>query len=159
MNLPQTKFNMRANSTQKEPEIQRRWQENRVYEQLVESNPGPIYTLHDGPPYANGFVTRARLLRALQLNLLQILKGRCAVFWDRVGGLWVGGGFGEGRAPPHDHYRRLSVRALRRAVHLCVLALVLALTWLQACRCGRASLRLQDWPSFLSAQGSTFYCA
>lgn len=57
VNLPQTKFNMRANSTQKEPEIQRRWQEDRVYEQLVENNPGPIYTLHDGPPYANGFVT------------------------------------------------------------------------------------------------------
>jgi hypothetical protein len=54
VNLPQTKFNMRANSTQREPEIQRRWQENRVYETLVESNPGPVYTLHDGPPYANG---------------------------------------------------------------------------------------------------------
>lgn len=55
MNLPVTKFNMRANSTQREPEIQRRWQEARVYEELVESNPGPIFTLHDGPPYANGY--------------------------------------------------------------------------------------------------------
>lgn len=54
VNLPQTKFNMRANSTQREPEIQRRWTESGVYEHLLENNPGPVFTLHDGPPYANG---------------------------------------------------------------------------------------------------------
>jgi hypothetical protein len=45
---------MRANATVREPEIQAYWADRRVYESLAESNPGEPYTLHDGPPYANG---------------------------------------------------------------------------------------------------------
>lgn len=40
MNLPVTKFNMRANSVQREPELQRQWAEQRTYEQLRDANPG-----------------------------------------------------------------------------------------------------------------------
>ena len=40
VNLPQTKFNMRANSVQREPELQRFWEQHRVYEMLLETNPG-----------------------------------------------------------------------------------------------------------------------
>ncbi len=52
--LPTTSFNLRANAVVREPEIQRWWAESKVYEQLAEGNPGETYTLHDGPPYANG---------------------------------------------------------------------------------------------------------
>eukprot|EP00747_Dinoflagellata_sp_TGD_P030704 gnl/TRDRNA2_/TRDRNA2_134807_c0_seq1.p1 gnl/TRDRNA2_/TRDRNA2_134807_c0~~gnl/TRDRNA2_/TRDRNA2_134807_c0_seq1.p1 ORF type:complete len:1125 (+),score=210.26 gnl/TRDRNA2_/TRDRNA2_134807_c0_seq1:64-3438(+) len=52
--LPKTCFNMRANSVQKDPEIQKWWLENGVYERLAKDNPGPPFVLHDGPPYANG---------------------------------------------------------------------------------------------------------
>jgi tRNA synthetases class I (I, L, M and V) len=52
--LPQTAFGQRANAVVREPELQQYWAENRIYEELAESNPGPVYVLHDGPPYANG---------------------------------------------------------------------------------------------------------
>ena len=54
VNLPQTKFNMRANSKQREPQLQKWWQQEQVYEGLSQNNTGPPFTLHDGPPYANG---------------------------------------------------------------------------------------------------------
>jgi hypothetical protein len=40
VNLPVTKFNMRANSVQREPELQRQWAEQRTYEQLRDGNSG-----------------------------------------------------------------------------------------------------------------------
>ena len=40
VNLPQTKFNMRANSVQREPELQRFWEKNKVYETLLKTNTG-----------------------------------------------------------------------------------------------------------------------
>lgn len=38
----------------REPQLQAWWAQQRVYEHLVENNPGAPFTLHDGPPYANG---------------------------------------------------------------------------------------------------------
>lgn len=40
VNLPVTKFNMRANSVQREPELQRQWAEQGTYEQLRDNNTG-----------------------------------------------------------------------------------------------------------------------
>ncbi|MFY8154505.1 MAG: class I tRNA ligase family protein, partial [Hyphomicrobiales bacterium] len=53
--LPDTPFPMRAGLPQKEPEILKRWQAMNLYRRLRESAAGrPKFTLHDGPPYANG---------------------------------------------------------------------------------------------------------
>ncbi len=55
LNLPKTDFPMRAGLPKSEPVTLKRWQENNVYEKLMEHNEGkPLYVLHDGPPYANG---------------------------------------------------------------------------------------------------------
>lgn len=55
LNLPKTDFPMRAGLAKKEPETLKKWQENKVYDKLMEKNDGkPLYVLHDGPPYANG---------------------------------------------------------------------------------------------------------
>ena len=55
MNLPKTKFPMRAALAQREPERLKRWQQNKVYEQVLKKNEGhDKFVLHDGPPYANG---------------------------------------------------------------------------------------------------------
>ena len=54
VNLPKTNFDMRANAIKREPEIQQFWAENNIYSQLAENNPGELFILHDGPPYANG---------------------------------------------------------------------------------------------------------
>ena len=45
---------MRANSKQREPQLQKWWQQQKVYEGLSQNNTGEPFTLHDGPPYANG---------------------------------------------------------------------------------------------------------
>ncbi len=55
LNLPRTSFPMKGNLAKKEPEIQGRWEEMRLYERILEKGAGnPVYILHDGPPYANG---------------------------------------------------------------------------------------------------------
>ena len=45
---------MRANSIIREPEIQQFWENNDIDFELGASNLGENFTLHDGPPYANG---------------------------------------------------------------------------------------------------------
>jgi isoleucyl-tRNA synthetase len=55
LNLPETAFPMKANLAQREPEILRRWEEERLYEKVRAACAGrPKWVLHDGPPYANG---------------------------------------------------------------------------------------------------------
>ena len=53
--LPKTDFPMRAGLPKKEPEIIKRWQDEKLYETLrVQSKGRDRFILHDGPPYANG---------------------------------------------------------------------------------------------------------
>ena len=59
---------MRANAKQKEPEIQKFWTSQKVYEKLIEENSGEPYTLHDGPPYANGDLHCGHALNKVSLN-------------------------------------------------------------------------------------------
>ncbi len=55
LNLPQTKFKMKANLTQREPMVLKRWEKGRLYERLQQASAErPLFILHDGPPYANG---------------------------------------------------------------------------------------------------------
>ena len=55
MNLPKTDFAMRANLPENEPKRLAKWEEERIYEQVLEKNKdGKPFILHDGPPYANG---------------------------------------------------------------------------------------------------------
>lgn len=55
LNLPQTRFKMKANLTQKEPLTLKRWDRENLYEQLQQAAADrPLFVLHDGPPYANG---------------------------------------------------------------------------------------------------------
>src|SRR4030042_4572119 len=57
LNLPQTFFPMKANLPQREPQILKKWEEGRIYQQLREiAKDRPKYILHDGPPYANGHI-------------------------------------------------------------------------------------------------------
>ena len=55
LNLPATKFPMKANLSNKEPLRQKKWQEDGLYEAIRQARKGsPSFVLHDGPPYANG---------------------------------------------------------------------------------------------------------
>jgi isoleucyl-tRNA synthetase len=86
--LPQTGFDQRANAAKKEPEIQKWWSENRIYEKLSEENAGSKFVLHDGPPYANGDLHIGHALNKILkdfINKYQLLKGRKVRYvpgWD-----------------------------------------------------------------------------
>ena len=54
LNLPRTEFPMRAGLPKREPEWLARWEEIGVYDRLREKQGRTPFTLHDGPPYANG---------------------------------------------------------------------------------------------------------
>ncbi len=55
LNLPKTRFKMKANLIQKEPQYLKRWDKEQLYQKLQQSAEGqPLFILHDGPPYANG---------------------------------------------------------------------------------------------------------
>ncbi len=54
LNLPRTDFPMRAGLPKREPEWLARWASIGVYERLREKAGRTPFTLHDGPPYANG---------------------------------------------------------------------------------------------------------
>jgi isoleucyl-tRNA synthetase len=88
VNLPQTKFDMRANAVVREPEIQKFWADNQIYEQLSQNNPGPPFILHDGPPYANGNLHIGHALNKILkdiINRYQLLQGRKVRYvagWD-----------------------------------------------------------------------------
>ncbi len=55
LNLPKTDFQMKADLAKKEPEMLKAWEESGLYQKIMEAGrERPKYTLHDGPPYANG---------------------------------------------------------------------------------------------------------
>ena len=57
LQLPKDIFPMRANLPEREPQIQAKWEEKKIYwkvQQKNKENGGAKYVLHDGPPFANG---------------------------------------------------------------------------------------------------------
>lgn len=53
--MGKTEFEMKGNLNTKEPKIQQKWKDLDLYNLVIKQNEGKKeYTLHDGPPYANG---------------------------------------------------------------------------------------------------------
>ena len=71
LNLPVTKFDMKANLTVREPEIQKRWAAMGLYSKIREARSGrERRVLHDGPPYANGEIHMGHLLNKVLKDLV-----------------------------------------------------------------------------------------
>jgi isoleucyl-tRNA synthetase len=63
LNLPSTRFDMKANLPVREPQIQARWRDLGLYDLVRQARTGrPRRVLHDGPPYANGGIHMGTLL-------------------------------------------------------------------------------------------------
>ncbi|HSM91319.1 MAG TPA: class I tRNA ligase family protein, partial [Anaeromyxobacteraceae bacterium] len=92
VNLPKTDFPMKANLAQREPEIQRAWEADRLFERILAANaarPGAKrFVLHDGPPYANGDIHIGHALNKILKDVIvkyRNLKGETADYvpgWD-----------------------------------------------------------------------------
>jgi isoleucyl-tRNA synthetase len=125
LNLLETPFQMRANARVREPEIQALWAETRLYERLSREATradGSVdhFTLHDGPPYANGALHVGHALNKILKDIINkhaLLQGRRARFvpgWD-CHGLPIELKVLQGLSS--DERRELTPLALRRRAH------------------------------------------
>ncbi len=87
LNLPQTGFPMRANLTQREPEILSRWETGQLYRRMVEKRRGnPKFVLHDGPPYANGHIHIGHALNKLLKDIIVKYRAMSGAWAEYVPG-------------------------------------------------------------------------
>lgn len=75
LNLPDTKFPMKANLAQREPEMLKFWDSIGAYAKMTAaSGARGSYVLHDGPPYANGHIHMGTALNKILKDI--IVKSR-----------------------------------------------------------------------------------
>ena len=71
LNLPSTKFAMKANLPQREPQMLKAWEEKKIYDKLREqSKDKPVFILHDGPPYANGHLHMGHAINKILKDII-----------------------------------------------------------------------------------------
>jgi isoleucyl-tRNA synthetase len=81
INLPRTRFKMKANLPQREPQILDWWDKVDVYRRIRRaSEQRPPYVLHDGPPYANGHIHLGQALNKILKDL--VVKSRSMLGHD-----------------------------------------------------------------------------
>ena len=87
--LPKTDFPMKAALARREPEFLKFWEDNKIYEQLIEKNKdNDPFVFHDGPPYANGGIHHGHILNKVLKDIVvkyRSLKGahvRYIPGWD-----------------------------------------------------------------------------
>jgi isoleucyl-tRNA synthetase len=73
--LPQTEFPMRAGLPDREPSWLKRWEDMDIYaRQRAQAVDRPFFTLHDGPPYANGNIHIGHALNKILKDLVSRSK-------------------------------------------------------------------------------------
>ena len=89
LNLPETKFPMKASLAQREPEFLKRWEDGQLYQKVQQATAGRTpYVLHDGPPYANGNIhighALNKILKDIILRSRRMAGFHCAFIpgWD-----------------------------------------------------------------------------
>ena len=89
LNLPVTKFPMKASLVKREPEQLTAWEESCLYDKIrTESKDRKPFILHDGPPYANGNIHMGTALNKILKDIIirsKQMSGFNAVYvpgWD-----------------------------------------------------------------------------
>jgi len=89
LNLPSTKFPMKANLSNREPEQLKDWEKSKLYHKIREHSEGrEKFILHDGPPYANGEIHIGTALNKILKDIIvrsKQMSGFDAVYvpgWD-----------------------------------------------------------------------------
>ena len=75
INLPQTKFAMKANLANREPQMIKAWEADNLYQVIQEKTADrPVWILHDGPPYANGDIHMGHAVNKILKDM--VIKSR-----------------------------------------------------------------------------------
>jgi len=83
LNLPKTKFPMKASLVQREPQRLAEWEQKRLYAEIRKRSQGrPRFILHDGPPYANGHIHIGTALNKILKDI--IVRSRQMMGFDAV---------------------------------------------------------------------------
>ena len=89
LHLPQTTFSMKANLLNKEPDILKKWEQNKIFEKIRKNSKGKEkFVLHDGPPYANGHIHMGTALNKILKDMVtrfQQMNGKDSIYvpgWD-----------------------------------------------------------------------------
>lgn len=92
LNLLKTDFSMRANLSEKEPKMQKDWDDKQLYEKMLERNQDNTpFILHDGPPYANGNIHIGHALNKISKDIIVRYKNMAGFYtpyipgWDTHG--------------------------------------------------------------------------
>ncbi|EKU94391.1 Isoleucine--tRNA ligase [Alloiococcus otitis] len=87
LNLLKTDFSMRAKLSQKEPAYQKKWEEDQLFEQMLEKNKDKEpFILHDGPPYANGNIHIGHALNKITKDIINRYKTMAGYYTPYVPG-------------------------------------------------------------------------
>jgi isoleucyl-tRNA synthetase len=117
LNLPKTDFPMKASLPQNEPKQLASWQEESLYERILEVRKGkPLFVLHDGPPYPTGEIHLGTGLNKTLKDLVVKTKSMAGYYAPYVPG-WDCHGLpietqvekelgGKGKVPPAE-FRKL----------------------------------------------------
>ena len=80
---------MKADLAKREPEILARWQEDNLYQRIMDARrDAPVWVLHDGPPYANGSIHYGHILNKVLKDVVvksRTMTGHAVVYkpgWD-----------------------------------------------------------------------------
>ncbi|MEJ2656784.1 MAG: isoleucine--tRNA ligase [Desulfobacterales bacterium] len=109
LNLPNTKFPMKASLAKREPEQLKSWEEGRLYEKIRKASKGrEAFILHDGPPYANGHIHIGTALNKILKDF--IVRSRQMAGFDAV---YVPGWDCHGLPVEHNVEKELGDRKLK----------------------------------------------
>lgn len=76
LQLPETPFPMRGDLAKREPGWVQDWQQKGFYQRLRKAALGrPVFTLHDGPPYANGDIHIGHAVNKILKDIIVKSKG------------------------------------------------------------------------------------
>ena len=90
--MPKTEFPMRGGLPNREPAMQEKWNEMKLYEKVLDRTKGrPSFILHDGPPYANGDLHMGHALNKVLKDMIVRHKSMTGYYapyvpgWDTHG--------------------------------------------------------------------------
>ena len=92
LNLPKTEFPMRANLPQREPDTQKKWEDENIYGKMLEKNDGnKSFIIHDGPPFSNGNIHMGTAMNKVLKDIINKSKSMQGYYvpyipgWDNHG--------------------------------------------------------------------------